>query len=175
MHGITFQTRRTLALVFAAMVAASPAFADPPSWGDGNRDGARDHGDRREGRRDYQQGRDLRSPRDRDEGMRENRQFGDRHRTVIHDYYVEHYQAGRCPPGLAKKRNGCMPPGQARKWRIGRPLPREVVYYDLPPALVVQLGPPPMGYRYVRVAGDILLIAVGTGMVLDALQDIYGQ
>lgn len=25
------------------------------------------------------------------------------------------YGAGGCPPGLAKKHNGCMPPGQARK------------------------------------------------------------
>jgi len=25
------------------------------------------------------------------------------------------YGVGGCPPGLAKKQNGCMPPGQARK------------------------------------------------------------
>ncbi len=35
------------------------------------------------------------------------------------------YGVGGCPPGLAKKHNGCMPPGQARKlargerWRSG--------------------------------------------------------
>jgi hypothetical protein len=35
------------------------------------------------------------------------------------------YGAGGCPPGLAKKHNGCMPPGQAKKlyrgerWRSG--------------------------------------------------------
>lgn len=35
------------------------------------------------------------------------------------------YGIGGCPPGLAKKHNGCMPPGQARKlargqrWRSG--------------------------------------------------------
>jgi Ni/Co efflux regulator RcnB len=65
-----------------------------------------------------------------------------------------------------------MPPGQARKWNIGRPLPREVIYYDVPPALLVQFGRPPSGHRYVRVASDILLIALGTGMVLDAIQDL---
>ena len=26
------------------------------------------------------------------------------------------YNGGRCPPGLAKKGNGCMPPGQAKKY-----------------------------------------------------------
>ena len=79
---------------------------------------------------------------------------------------------GGVPPGLAKKHNGCMPPGQAKKWKKGRPLPREVIYYDVPPALVVQIGTPPPGYRYVRVASDILMIAIGTGIVIDAIQDL---
>jgi hypothetical protein len=31
------------------------------------------------------------------------------------------YGVGGCPPGLAKKHNGCMPPGQARKmFRVGQ-------------------------------------------------------
>ena len=30
------------------------------------------------------------------------------------------YGAGGCPPGLAKKHNGCMPPGQARKLARGQ-------------------------------------------------------
>jgi hypothetical protein len=34
------------------------------------------------------------------------------------------YGAGGCPPGLAKKNNGCMPPGQARKlYRTGQRFP----------------------------------------------------
>jgi Ni/Co efflux regulator RcnB len=35
--------------------------------------------------------------------------------------------------------------------------------------------PPPAGYRYVRVAADILLIAIGTGMAIDAIQDVGGM
>lgn len=65
-----------------------------------------------------------------------------------------------------------MPPEQAKKWHKGRPLPREVVYHDLPPGVVVQIGIPPSGYKYVRVAADILLIAIGTGMVVDAIEDL---
>jgi Ni/Co efflux regulator RcnB len=98
--------------------------------------------------------------------------FGDRQRTVVRDYYGEEYRGGHCPPGLAKKHNGCMPPGQAKKWRKGYPLPRDVIYYDLPPRIVVELGAPPAGHKYVRVAADILLIAVGTGMVVDAIDDL---
>jgi len=34
------------------------------------------------------------------------------------------YGAGGCPPGLAKKHNGCMPPGQAKKlYNIGQRWP----------------------------------------------------
>jgi hypothetical protein len=30
------------------------------------------------------------------------------------------YGVGGCPRGLAKKHNGCMPPGQAKKLRVGQ-------------------------------------------------------
>lgn len=98
--------------------------------------------------------------------------FNDDHRHVIRDYYGEEYRGGRCPPGLAKKHNGCQPPGQVKRWAIGRPLPRDVVYYELPPTIVQRIGYPPAGYRLVRVASDVLLIAIGTGMVIDALGDM---
>lgn len=98
--------------------------------------------------------------------------FDTRQQTIVREYYGNEFKGGRCPPGLAKKQNGCMPPGQAKKWRRGAPLPRDVVFYELPPKLVVEIGTPPSGYRYVRVANDILLIAAGTGMVVDAIEDL---
>lgn len=101
--------------------------------------------------------------------------FDDRQHAIAHNYYASRFQHGHCPPGLAKKYNGCMPPGQAKRWRTGYPLPREVIFYDLPPVLLQQLGYPAPGYRYVRVAADILLIAMGTGMVIDAIQDLSGM
>ena len=55
---------------------------------------------------------------------------------------------------------------------FGQPLPREVIFYDVPRPLVRQLGAPPSGHRYVRVAADILLITAGTAMVVDAVQDL---
>jgi Ni/Co efflux regulator RcnB len=99
--------------------------------------------------------------------------FSAEHRDVARDYYVQEYrQSGKCPPGLAKKNNGCLPPGQAKKWSVGQPLPKDVVLYEVPPQLVVKIGPPPAGYKYVRVAADILLIAAGTRMVVDAISDL---
>ncbi len=41
-----------------------------------------------------------------------------------HGNHGNHAAMGHCPPGLAKKGNGCMPPGQAKKlYNIGQRLP----------------------------------------------------
>jgi hypothetical protein len=98
--------------------------------------------------------------------------FNQRQRAVAHDYFGQRFNRGNCPPGLVRKSHSCLPPGYAKKWRIGYPLPRDVVFYDLPRPLRGQLGYPGPGYRYVRVAADILLIVVGTGMVIDAIEDL---
>lgn len=112
---------------------------------------------------------------DHDHGRREARiggYFDARDRQAVRVYYVEQGRVGHCPPGLAKKHNGCMPPGQVRAYDVGQPLPAQVVYYPVPQPVLVQLPPPPPQHKYVRVAGDILLIAVGTSMVVDAISDI---
>ena len=95
--------------------------------------------------------------------------FPSRDIDAVRDYY-----AGRdfCPPGLAKKSNGCLPPGQAKKWHMGQPLPRDVVFYDLPRDLLGRLAPAPQGYRYVRVDNDILKIVTGTGLIVDIIANL---
>jgi len=144
-------SRKTLVAGLLAVMAVAPAFADKGGHGKGHDD-------------------------DRDRVVRVERD--DHHRAGDHDrrdervVQVEPSHAQGCPPGLAKKHNGCMPPGQAKKWKKGQPLPREVVYYEVPPALVVKIGTPPPGYKYVRVASDILMIAIGTSLVVDAIQDL---
>lgn len=97
--------------------------------------------------------------------------FGSDDRRIVMDYFGGLARRGDCPPGLAKKNNGCRPPGQAKKWKKGHPLTDR--YYDLPDELVIRLPVPPPNHRYVRVAGDILMIAIGTGMVMDAMEDIF--
>ncbi|MDI1245967.1 MAG: hypothetical protein PSV24_11250 [Rhodoferax sp.] len=98
--------------------------------------------------------------------------FQDQQRQAVSRYYGNLQAKGRCPPGLAKKNNGCMPPGQAKKWSRGQPLPASVVWYPLPRGVVTQIGLPPAGYKYVRVANDILLVAIGTMIVMDAIEDL---
>ncbi len=149
---------RVFVLALAAAVAIAPAYAGKPEWAGGGKGKGKAHA-----KKEGPEG---------EGGARVERYFSDSHRTYVREYYAAEFHAGRCPPGLAKKRNGCMPPGQAKKWRVGEPLPRDVIFYDLPAALVVQIGVPPPGYRFVRAASDILLIAIGTGLVVDAILDL---
>ena len=174
MKRIPLKMNYMLAFVFAGILAAGPAIADKPSRDDGDGD---KHGqkNKQENRKAEQRGGDDRSRDYAESRVRRGEYFDEHRRTAAHDYYREQFRSGRCPPGLAKKHNGCMPPGQARKWAVGRPLPRDVIFYDVPPTLIVQLGQPPARHRYVRVATDILLIAVGTGMVMDAIEDLGGM
>ena len=157
-----------------AFSLSSPVFADRDG---GHRQGNQKHQNHPKHQKNWNGGQGRHQQNDHGQNYRGGdrqftRHFDVRQRGLIHDYYSPRFQSGRCPPGLAKKHNGCLPPGQAKKWRIGSPLPRDVIFYDLPPHLAGQLGYPGPGYRYVRVAADILLITVGTGMVLDAIADL---
>ena len=155
MHESLKTVARLSVLIIAAASMASPAFADKPDWA------GRGHGDRHE-RDSYRQER----------GEREHRGFDARARERVHDYYAREMRRGHCPPGLKRKRNGCAPPGLAKKWRVGEPLPQDVAVQELPPQIRVEIGVPPSGYRYVQVANDILMIAAGSGMVVDAINDL---
>lgn len=168
------KTNCAWAFVIAGILAVGPAIADKPSWAGGGKGEKNEHREKSENRKSGgQRDGDERSRRDSAEStVRMSEYFGDGHRLIVQDYYSEQFRTGRCPPGLAKKHNGCMPPGQARKWTVGRPLPQDVIYYEVPPPLVAQFGQPPTGYRYVRVTSDILLIALGTGMVIDGIWNL---
>lgn len=98
--------------------------------------------------------------------------FQDHQVEQARTYYGRPENMGFCPPGLARKDKACLPPGHAKSWRKGDPLPASVIYYDVPRSVVLMLGAPPRGYKYVRVASDILLIALGTSMVIDAIEDV---
>ena len=148
------QTALTLGIALA--LGAAPALAEKPEWaGKGKGHEGKGHDGKGHSK-----------------GGHKIKHFDDDKRSYIRTYYDDEFRKGHCPPGLKKKNNGCMPPGQAKKWRMGQPLPRDVVIYDVPPSLVIRIGTPPPGYKYVRVASDILLIAIGTRMVADAIIDL---
>jgi hypothetical protein len=92
--------------------------------------------------------------------------LNDKARNAVREYY-----AGRkdCPPGLAGKNNACMPPGQAKQWRIGHPVPKGPGIAPVPQEVLVLLPKVPPGHQYIAYAGDILLIAAGSRMVVDGI------
>jgi len=101
--------------------------------------------------------------------------FTTEQRGAAQGWYVEKYGRGNCPPGLAKKGNGCLPPGQAKKrYLVGQPLGPGVTYGPVPPELSVRIGSPPDGYLYVALDGDLLKLAVGTLLVVDAIDGLIG-
>lgn len=163
MQRFMFQMSLILALIFAGICLTSTASAGKPDWAGGKKSEAY-----RKDRTPDQGTYDGKS----EHGDNRGEYFNEERQRNIHRYYSDQFRKGHCPPGLVKKGNRCIPRGHAKNWRKGQPLPREVIFYDLPPTILVQLGPPPPRHRFVRVAQDILLIAIGTGMVIDAVEDI---
>ena len=70
------------------------------------------------------------------------------------------------PPGLAKRKS--LPPGLAKR----KTLPPGLAKRDLPHDLDQYLGPPPHGTERSVVDGNILLVEIATGIVLDIVEDV---
>ncbi len=173
-------TARSLVLSLAAGLCMAPAMAEKPDHAGGGKHDKWEKSDKggKGGKKDrddqprHTQGSGDRSSTNVAVQINIGGYFQDSQRVAVREYYEPRFRAGNCPPGLAKKNNGCMPPGQAKKWRKGYRLPSDVVYYPVPNDISIRLGAPPSGHKYVRVAADILLIAVGTSMVVDAIEDL---
>ncbi|EDM84371.1 hypothetical protein LMED105_02373 [Limnobacter sp. MED105] len=160
------------------LIASGSAYADKPEKGNGNqgknkeqseqrgqkenrKGGGNEKGNRVDGGRDSGQG-----------GVSVSFNFGGAETRIVRDYYGGQVAKGKCPPGLAKKGNGCQPPGQAKQWQKGRALGSDVRYYDIPNELRIRLPAPPLNHKYVQLGTDLLLIAVGTAIVVDAIDGI---
>lgn len=171
---------RLSTLLLAAAFLAAPALANPPAHAGGGKGGGEDKheskgkkggGDDKHEAKGKKSGDDKHASKGRK--PQQGAYFDDRNREAVHRYYAT---AKNCPPGLAKKNNGCMPPGQAKKqWYVGQPLPSTVVYQPVPHQIIVSLPPVPTGHKYVQVAGDILLVAVGSMMVVDGINGLMSR
>ena len=174
-------SHRLLAILFVAAFAAGPAFADPDE-GHGNKHGdkAGKHAQKQAEKAEkhaqkQEQKADKRARKQEREEVKVGAYFSDHHREAARSYYRERYSNGRnCPPGLAKKHNGCLPPGQAKKWAVGQPIPRGVTVYSVPQPVIVQLPPPPYGYRYARLGNDIVLVQSQNNLIVDIIVGVLG-
>ncbi len=136
-------------------VAATTALAQPEGRGN-NRDRSDDRG------------------RDRDRGeVQASVKFTVGQREAVSVYLGEQREGrANCPPGLAKKNNGCQPPGQARRYTLGQPLPADVVIEAVPDQISVRIGLPPAGYIYGMIDGDLVKLVAGTLLVIDAIDGL---
>ena len=159
-----------LMVIAVSVLTTLPATAKKPSWAGGGKSEQSHHSERHHDSSDRYE--NKREHHGKQANFSDGNYFNERHKLVIRDYYENHFRTGHCPPGLAKKNNGCVPPGQEKHWHLGQKLPGNVTFYDLPQSVLSGIEPPPSGYRFVRVASDILMISIGTGMVVDAINDL---
>lgn len=169
---------RIVSLAIASLLFAGAGFAKDK--GDDNDNGGGKHGNKHSEKNE----RKAEKRADKDEKKAEKREredikqgayFNDQQRTYVREYYTTTYRDGkRCPPGLAKKNNGCLPPGQARNWVVGQPVPRNVTIYSVAPPVVRMLPPAPVGYKYARIGGDIVLVQQQNNVIVDIIQVLLG-
>ena len=87
---------------------------------------------------------------------------------------VAYSQAKPCPPGLAAKNNGCLPPGLAKRYTIGEVLPEDVPYELITDLATYGLLSPDGNWLYYLVDGDVLRIADDAFTVLEAFEILFG-
>jgi hypothetical protein len=163
------------ALLAGAISYATPSLADPPSWSHGQGheemaadrdDDSRDDDHRHWSRQDesehehhhhhhhdHDHGRDFRL---------------EEHDRVVIREYIGHHHDKWCPPGLAKKGNNCMPPGQAR-YRVGEVIPTTVHYEVVPTTVYRSWTPLPPQDVYVRTGSDVYVMDKNTRTIVDAV------
>lgn len=143
-----------LALLLGASLLSSPALAKNPHGGHGH--------EKKHGHESHRSGPTYQDDRD----VNLIFHFSDENRDYVRSYMRESYFRS-CPPGLAKKHNGCLPPGQAKKYRVGGPLPEYAM--PLPHELMTRLRPPATGTYYAMVDKDVVLVTEATKRILDAV------
>ena len=169
---------RIVALAITSLLVAGPALSKGKGDHD-NDDHEKGHGKHAQKYEDKQNKREAKEYKKAEKRVRKDiahgTYFNDQQRTFVREYYGHNYSHGkRCPPGLVKKNNGCMPPGHARNWVVGQPVPRGVTVYAVPQPVIVQLRPAPYGYRYARIGGDIVLVQEQNNLIVDIIESLLG-
>lgn len=148
-----------VSILLTALIAVSPAHAGKPGK----------HYDQRY----HHKSEIYRSSGLRDAHHGQSRASKDKHHKKPGRHYSDHRYAGRNHHNDNKRYHRPYPKRyhyhpHHRRWSIGRPLPRGVVYHHVYHNHH-HLRPAPRGYRYVSVDGDILLMSIATGLIINAV------
>ena len=168
---------RIVTLAIASLLLAGSAIAKKD--GDDNEKGGNKHGQKYERKNDRDDDKGEKKAEKAEKRQREDIKqgayFNDQQRVFARQYYTTTYKDGkRCPPGLAKKNNGCLPPGQVRSWAVGQPVPTNVTVYSVAQPVIRMLPPAPVGYRYARLGNDIVLVQQQNNIIVDIIQGLLG-
>ena len=160
---------RIVALACASLFISGTAFAKDRGDGEHGNGKYKDKGNKHSQKEQGEQQEERQERKQRQE-VQQGSYFNDQQREYARQYYSQNYGGSKkCPPGLAKKNNGCMPPGQARNWAIGQPVPVGVPVYAVAVPVLRQLPPAPYGYRYARLGDDIVLVQQQNNLVIDII------
>jgi len=155
---------RIALLAAASVFLAAPGFAkdkDDNGQGKGNK-----HSQKHEAKAEKQAAKQERKD------VKAGAYFNEEHRARVREYYAREYRDGRrCPPGLAKKHNGCMPPGEAQ-WDVGQRLPTGVPVYSVPQPVLAYLPAAPYGYRYQCIGNDLVLVQIQDNLIVDIIVEL---
>ena len=100
----------TIVLALALGLVAAPAFAGKPSWADSDKE------KHAKSSKKHEKKKTTKKEKAKSKKAKHDKYFSYQHEDVVRHYYRKEFRDGKnCPPGLAKKKNGCMPPGQAKK------------------------------------------------------------
>ena len=162
-------------LSIASLLMAGTVFAK--NQGDDHEKGGNKHGQKHEDEREkYEEKAEKNAEKRQRDDIKQGTYFNDQQRTFARQHYTTTYQDGkRCPPGLAKKNNGCLPPGQVRNWAVGQRVPTNVTVYSVAQPVIRMLPPAPVGYRYARIGNDIVLIQQQNNVIVDIIQGLLGR
>ena len=167
----TSNTHHLVALAIASLLMAGPAFAKDK--GDDHGNGGGKHGNKHSQKNEDKNEKKA-EKREREE-IKQGAYFNEQQRAYARQYYSTTYKDGkRCPPGLAKKNNGCMPPGQVQDLVVGQPIPTNVKVYQVAQPVIQKLPPAPVGYRYERIGGDIVLVQQQNNIIVDVIKGLLG-
>ena len=163
-----------VALAIASLLMAGSAIAKKD--GDDQDKGGNKHGQKYESKNEKREDKaEKKAEKRQREDIKQGAYFNDQQRTFARQYYTTTYSNGkRCPPGLAKKNNGCLPPGQVRNLAVGQPVPTNVTVYSVAQPVIRMLPPAPVGYRYARIGGDIVLVQQQNNIIVDIIQGLLG-
>ncbi|HSV82287.1 MAG TPA: hypothetical protein VLK85_24100 [Ramlibacter sp.] len=93
-----------------------------------------------------------------------------RHRKAVQAWLARNQGAGKpCLAGWARHGSRCVAPSGTPAWRIGVAVPSGARLDHVPPGLLASLPPAPPGNAYALVSGDIVLMASGSRIVVDAV------